>query len=151
MEIVITEVLLIAAGIFKAVMDLIAHGKLKHLGVFFDPDESWKFKYKKGRIGEQRFPFSTTLLVALTDGWHLFQSLYLNCLFVLFAYISSYTDIIFDFLGLKVNSIITFIITFVVLRFIFGYAFEFSYRRIPSLCDNVLQFIRNIFKGRSDV
>lgn len=150
MEIFITEILLVLAGIFKAVMDLIAHEKLTFLGKFFDPKESWKLKYKKGNIGKPRFFLSTTLLVWVTDAWHLFQSLYLNCIFLLMAYLSNYSDIITEFLRIKTNDTIAFIVTFIVLRFIFGYAFEISYRRIPGISRYVHSAIRNISKGRTD-
>lgn len=39
---------------------------------FWNPEQSWKFKYADDLISE-RFPLSTTIFVAFTDAWHLFQ------------------------------------------------------------------------------
>jgi hypothetical protein len=43
---------------------------------FWNPDISWKNKYRKGvkDLGPAFF-LSTGLLVAFTDGWHLFKSI----------------------------------------------------------------------------
>jgi hypothetical protein len=44
--------------------------------LFWDPEISWKNKYKNGNsIEGERFRFSSTFLVSLTDGWHLFKLL----------------------------------------------------------------------------
>jgi O-antigen ligase len=43
---------------------------------FWDPKISWYNKYKnKDPLAGPRFPFSTTLFVGLTDGWHFFKLL----------------------------------------------------------------------------
>lgn len=42
--------------------------------LFWDPQLSWRNKYKNGNhIEGEKFLFSTTLFVGLTDGWHLFK------------------------------------------------------------------------------
>ena len=46
---------------------------------FWNPDISWKNKYKGGDPDNgPAFFLSTTALVFLTDGWHLFKFLYLG-------------------------------------------------------------------------
>jgi len=69
--------LLAIAVLSNIVMDVLAHDY--HTSVFrrlnprfWDADESWKNKYKEGTT-EERFPLSSTVLVFLTDGWHLSQ------------------------------------------------------------------------------
>ena len=54
----------------------------------YSSDNKWK-DYKKEN-GE-RFPFSSTILVFVTDAWHLAQFIQLNALFLL-ALTFSYTD-----------------------------------------------------------
>jgi len=44
--------------------------------VFWNPTESWRNKYRDGDPSKgPRFFLSTTWLVSLTDGWHLFKLL----------------------------------------------------------------------------
>lgn len=50
---------------------------------FWNPDVSWKNKYKDGEIGVPKFWGSTTIFVWLTDAWHLFDML--NTLLLFFA------------------------------------------------------------------
>lgn len=103
-KIIITVVLLIIAAVFKALMDLSSEDRFNKLWL---NKESWifKWKHKKVKNGEQvsrvltgwrtkhwwylglkttkypeRFPFSSTILVFLTDGWHLFQFFFLSCI-----------------------------------------------------------------------
>ena len=73
---IITAVLLsIISGFAKAVCDLSEEGKLK-----FNPEnywlksKSWRSKYKQNNpILGAKFLGSTTVFVALTDAWHLFN------------------------------------------------------------------------------
>jgi len=86
---VISAMLVIIAGMCKAFGDTIQFhfpfSKLSQLGDWWNPRESWKLKYSKAMtltkkawwyIGlhtptyDEMFPFSTTILVALTDAWH---------------------------------------------------------------------------------
>jgi hypothetical protein len=68
---------------------------------FWDPLVSWKNKYKTPLTPfkpkwyyptlapklEERFPFSSTMLVFLTDAWHLLKSLYIFCILsIIFFY-----------------------------------------------------------------
>jgi hypothetical protein len=87
-QILLIAALLFAAGIAKAVMDTLQFHYVisifysdRYNQNFWDPDESWRNKYKdldpnKGA----RFPGSTTWLVWTTDAWHLFQMVFLTCL-----------------------------------------------------------------------
>ena len=73
---IITAVLLsIISGFSKAICDLSEEGKLK-----FNPEnywlksKSWRSKYKQNNpILGAKFLGSTTVFVALTDAWHLFD------------------------------------------------------------------------------
>ena len=89
LAILITRFLLFAiAGMFNAVMDKLQfhysksifppkNSDHKLLGRGYDwwnPNMSWVKKYKYDDPDEgERFPLSTSVLVFLTDGWHLMQ------------------------------------------------------------------------------
>lgn len=77
--------LLALAGVFRALSDAIAHGgqKVVAWGPFFDNANSWKLKYNAAGTGPAFFG-STTFLVFLSDGWHLFNFLQGLCLDVAF-------------------------------------------------------------------
>ena len=69
-------------GISEAVMDTLQFHFFKSIfsnfkkQLFWDPVVSWRNKYKNGDPDQgPKFPFSTTLLVGLTDGWHFFKLL----------------------------------------------------------------------------
>lgn len=82
--------LAISAGFFDAVKDTLAHHYSSSIFAqsrnkeFFDPNISWKNKYKEGnpQMGEA-FLFSTTYLVTLTDAWHLAKTAHRFHYFVL--------------------------------------------------------------------
>ncbi len=83
--IVISALFYALAGICKGVMDTLQfHFETSIFKdknpVFWNPKISWKNKYKN-RDPEQgpRFPLSVTLLVFLTDGWHLFSTFSMAC------------------------------------------------------------------------
>jgi hypothetical protein len=104
-KIIITVVLLIIAAVFKAFMDLSSENKFERTWL---NKEAWIFKWKhekrkqshdqishvlvgwktkhwwylglKETAYPERFPFSSTILVFLTDGWHLFQFFFLSCI-----------------------------------------------------------------------
>jgi len=71
---VLAGLLLVVAGIAKAIKDMCAEGHWKKQ--WWNKNLSWPLKWKNGdpKQGE-RFPLSSTLLVGFTDGWHLFQML----------------------------------------------------------------------------
>jgi len=72
---ILTTILIIISAIANAVMDKISfhHSTsiFKNLGDFWNPKESWKFKWKNGDKEQgERFPLSSSLLVGVTDAWH---------------------------------------------------------------------------------
>jgi hypothetical protein len=111
------------AGICEAVMDTLQFHyessifycfKKKY---FWDPKISWYNKYKnKDPLAGPRFPFSTTLFVGLTDGWHLFKLLR-NLFVVIGVFILLYAIVGF----------IWALIYVVVARVIFGLIFTLFY------------------------
>jgi hypothetical protein len=73
----IVGILIAIAAISKAIQDKIQfhfdRSIFKNLGVFWNPSESWKRKYKNNDpIQGPAFLGSTTIFVSLTDAWHLF-------------------------------------------------------------------------------
>lgn len=78
-------ILLALAGACNAVQDTLAHHYSTSIfpqagqpgRQFWNPAISWQHKYKAWPTDQRpRFPGATTWAVALTDGWHLFKSLY---------------------------------------------------------------------------
>ena len=66
------------AALLNAVMDVSSENKFKR--DWWNKDKSWKNKWKHGipELGE-RFFGSSTILVWLTDGWHMTQFLFHSC------------------------------------------------------------------------
>lgn len=80
--------LLILAGICKAVKDRVMTGwsgsRFEQWGLnreFWDNQISWRNKWKLDSHGNatrvERFPLSSTILVFLTDAWHLFDLVFM--------------------------------------------------------------------------
>lgn len=70
---------IILAGICNAVMDTLFTRYNQSIFTsfnpfFWNPDISWVNKWRKPPY-EERFLFSSTILVFLTDAWHLFKAL----------------------------------------------------------------------------
>ena len=116
------------AGFFKAVMDKLQfhwhrsvfyRDRMRFNPLFWNPQLSWENKYKLGSgYKEEKFKFSTTLLVFLTDAWHLAQ-------------MSTYLLI---FIGLPIlafasDSLLELILAVVTARVAFGVAFELSFKK----------------------
>lgn len=64
------------AGLANGIMDTLQFHYASSIfppgSKFWDPAVSWRNKYKNGSPSQgPRFPGSTTIFVALTDGWHL--------------------------------------------------------------------------------
>jgi hypothetical protein len=89
---------------------------------FWNKEYSWQNKYKEcsPELGE-KFPFSSTILVFLTDGWHLMQFIFLNSLFIAFFLISLH-----DF------SYYEAIVHLILIRALFGVTFELFFKYIFS-------------------
>ena len=102
----ISLLLLFIAGIFDAARDLISFRYAQSIfyklnPYFWDPERSWKNKYRmpfeKGEplwyyfnlytpMFKEKFPYSTTALVFLTDAWHLLKALVLICFLFAIVY-----------------------------------------------------------------
>ena len=104
-------VLLLIAGIANAIMDYLQFHYYS-LNQFWNPRLSWRNKYKHGekKYGE-KFPFSTTILVSFTDGWHLLQMV---CFSALFAFMVLHTNIY-----LLNDVVLNYIANFVIYKSIF--------------------------------
>lgn len=124
MEIILLVTLLALAGFFKGRLDAVADEEIKDL--------EWNKKYDFTKSGEtkhwwyfglytpkfpEKFPFSTTALVFLTDKWHFNQFMMLKCFQGAIAFIIS------------ANILTWFILTFGILPIINGIPFEISYER----------------------
>ena len=96
----VTLLLIVLAGFFNAVMDTLfthfSQSIFKNLNpLFWNPEESWQNKWaqpfpqpyepKWYYFGfpppyKERFPYSSTIFVFLTDAWHLAKALMLACI-----------------------------------------------------------------------
>ena len=90
----ITIIFITLAAIFNSLMDTVSfhynasifmnYSKLRQ---FLDVNHSWRNKYKNGNpLDGRKFFGSTTFLVFLTDGWHLFKSSMLLCFAIAIVY-----------------------------------------------------------------
>ena len=116
----------ILAGISEGVMDTIQFHYTTSIffnckkQLFWDPEISWKNKYKNGDPKQgPKFPFSITLLVGLTDAWHFFKLL--RNLFIFIGVL---------FLALPINSFWICILWVALARIVFGLSFTISYRKM---------------------
>ena len=122
-------ILVALAGFFKAVMDklqfhwhksVFAINPVKYRDIFWNPSISWINKYEPGtNYKEERFKFSTTLLVFLTDAWHLAQ---MGMTFLLFVGISM--------IGYNSDSFVTLLISVSIARILYGVTFELSFKHL---------------------
>jgi len=116
--------LILVGAISKAVMDKIQFHfsssifKDKH-PMFWDPRVSWKNKWKEGDYTQgEKFWLSSTVLVFLTDAWHLFQGIFLTAIFLVpIFYIQVTPWKILDFILMKALFTGTF-------ELFFGYIFK---------------------------
>lgn len=102
----ISLIFIILAGIFNATMDVVTYRwdksffkkRLNKYSQFFNPKKSWTNKYKSGVAGlGEKFPFSTSALVFLTDWWHLAKCLMILCISLAIIFYSPIIGIL-DFL-----------------------------------------------------
>ena len=90
----------ILSGIFKGVQDKLQfhfHKSIfKNLGTWWNPEESWRNKWKNGNKEEgEKFLLSSTLLVSLTDAWHFFGLLRNIIPFILLSILVKWWIILF--------------------------------------------------------
>jgi hypothetical protein len=117
-------ILLIAAGICKAWADALTDEEIKALDwtnkYDFTKDTCshwWYLGFHKPEYPE-KFPFSSTALVFLTDRWHLSQFIMLRCFYAAIAI--SITGSFFWAL----------VLIFVVFPMVLGFSFETFYRSL---------------------
>jgi hypothetical protein len=113
----------IVAAICESVMDVLQFHYMRSLfkdfknNIFWDPEISWRNKYKKGDPKEgPKFIGSDTLFVGFTDGWHLFKMFRTFCIFLGIF-----------FLLLQFTSFWVSLLIVVGIRIFFGIAFTIFY------------------------
>jgi hypothetical protein len=116
----------VLAGISEGVMDTIQFHYTTSIffnfkkQLFWDPEISWKNKYKNGDPKQgAKFPLSVTLLVGLTDAWHFFKLL--RNLFIFIGVL---------FLALPTNNFWICVLWVALARIAFGLSFTISYRKM---------------------
>ncbi|MCC7514524.1 MAG: hypothetical protein IT212_07510 [Bacteroidia bacterium] len=116
------------AGACKAVMDTLQFHYDDSIfespnDRYWDASLSWRNKYKNKDVEQgEKFWGSTTIFVALTDGWHLFQALFLGFIFLS---IVTYNPI----LNYEVKWL-SMLFDYCLLRVIFGLSFNLFYYKI---------------------
>jgi hypothetical protein len=116
------------SAIAKAAMDKLnfhfyesIFSKLSHR--FWNSEYSWQNKWMNGNpIFGEKFAFSSTILVFLTDGWHLMQFIFLNTIFLALFFVS-----LQDFTTREA------IVHLILLRALFGATFELHFKYIFTL------------------
>lgn len=116
------------AGVCKAIMDTLQFHYDESIfespnDNYWDASLSWSRKYKgREKKNGEAFWGSTTIFVFLTDGWHLFQSLFLGFIFLsvvtynpILNYEIKWLSMLFDYF---------------LLRGIFGIAFTLFYDKL---------------------
>jgi len=93
--IILTILFFLLSGGAEGVMDHLQFHYDKH-NVFWNPKLSWVNKYKFGNpIAGERFFLSTTILVWLTDGWHLMKMIRTTTLTLGIAFLLTHLGISF--------------------------------------------------------
>jgi hypothetical protein len=136
---VLTFVLVILAGIANAIKDASALRKFE--SAFWNKSESWSFKWSSIKVASvrhwwylgllktshpERFPFSSTILVGFTDGWHLAQLVQFTCLQV----IISYHTPIMELVGVPVCPFVLQLMDFAVIKTTFSLSFQALYQKL---------------------
>lgn len=118
--------LFILAGICEAVMDKIQFHydgsifKNYKNQLFWDPRISWRNKYKDGDpLGGEKFFLSKSLLVGLTDAWHMFK---------LFRTFFIFTGIYFLFLSCGSKMVCLMFV--IIARVLYGLSFTYFFNKL---------------------
>jgi hypothetical protein len=117
--IIAAAILILVSAVFEAVMDFL---QFKYTGrsQFWNPELSWMNKWDYSTIPrKERFPLSSTVLVFLTDGWHLMKWCRNRCLDVAMFLVA---------IGLT-DFWMAFWIT-ITIRSAYGIIFEFVFRKL---------------------
>ena len=116
----------VLASICEAVMDTLQFHYISSIfknfenNIFWDPEVSWRNKYKDGDPKKgPKFLFSDTLFVGITDAWHLFK-LFRN----LFIFLGVF------FLLLQFTTFWISVIVTIALRLFFGFGFTVFYEML---------------------
>lgn len=113
---------LISAGITKGYLDYYADSGVKNNEwrnkYDFEKNKNhwWYFGLYEPKYSE-KFPFSTTMLVSLTDKWHKAQLIMLRFMYLAIA------------VGLTQNLFMIILLSFVVFPIVVGIPFEIIYRK----------------------
>lgn len=123
LNIIILVALLAAAGHCKGRMDAIADEGVKSIDWRnkYDINKTyfnhwWYLGLYKPKYAE-KFPFSSTILVFLTDRWHKWQFYMLRCFYMAIV------------LPISANTFTFLLLSFVIMPIIVGLFFEVSYNR----------------------
>lgn len=119
----VSLILVAIAGTCKAVMDTLKFHFYDSVFIerdiqFWNTEVSWKNKYKSD-LKTPKFWGSTTIFVFKSDGWHLFQSIFLTSLFTAMIFYVLFKLIEINYLNLIIN--------FIIMRSVFGLFFVLFY------------------------
>ena len=121
--IIIGLTFIIISAIAKSIMDKLQFHYDKSIfknfknQQFWDGRISWKKKWKNGDKEQgEKFPGSSTIFVFSTDAWHLFQSIFLNSLFIGLFFIGGNYDYL--------NGLV-----FLLARIVFGLIFTYTFHK----------------------
>ena len=147
LDIFIITIFTILIGFINALKDSSALGRFKKS--WWNKSSSWKMKWKMDKtvyldktsysnkmplpndkkpwyylgmhkpIYIERFPYSSTILVSFTDGWHLLQNIQFSLIFL------GKSILLFD-------SLLNIVISFITMKTIFSITFELVYRKIQN-------------------
>jgi len=91
--------LIVLAGVFKALMDFSSEDRFTNPRL--NKSTGWTFKWRNGDPSQgEAFPLSSTVLVFLTDGWHLFQFFFLSSIELSIAI--QFDHWMLSFIGIKI-------------------------------------------------
>lgn len=123
-------ILLLLAGVCKGLMDLIsfhwskAPEWMKSREGFWNPKLSWRNKWKDGQPEKgEAYLFSSSLLVAFTDGWHLLQMVFLTSIATALALLIKFGE----WKDRKIQ-LLVFSIKWLAVRALIGLGFKISYK-----------------------
>lgn len=121
----VTIILIVLAGMFNAIMDKLQFHLFKSRlpkGAWWDAEHSWKLKWKDGDPNKgERFFLSSSLLVFVTDAWHLFK--FLLILSVTMSAVFYVPVLNVEILGTDVS----YLSDIIMLRLIFGLSFTTTF------------------------
>ena len=116
---ILSIILFLLSAAFEAVMDFLQFRYTKR-NQFWNTELSWMNKWDFSTVPrKERFPLSTTVLVFLTDGWHLMKWCRNRCLDGIMFVLT------FELAGWWLALIIT-----IAIRTLYGFIFEFIFRKI---------------------